>query len=340
MTSESNLLSETAARLFKDMAGSRARAFRELWPAIEEMGFLLLLPPESAGGLGGIMSHAFSVLRAAGHYALPLPLAEAMIGHLICSHAGLAELSGLTTVAWRHEGAIDGDRFTGRLCAVPWGRDAETVVVSHGGGNFILRATAASAVTRAENTAGEPRDTLTFERASVTPATGPSVLLLGALLRTAQIVGALHATLALSITYANDRVQFGRSIGKFQVIQHSLAVFAGEAAAATAAGEAAARAADLGDADFEIAAAKCRANKAAAVGHTAAHAVHGAIGFTMEYPLNHLTRRLLSWRSEFGGQKYWNTWLGQRALDMDSGGFWENLTARSDELGLRSGESK
>jgi acyl-CoA dehydrogenase len=336
MTSESNLLSETATRLFKDMAGSPNGAFRELWPAIEEMGFLLLLPAESAGGLGGTMSGAFSVLKAAGHYALPLPLAEAMIGRLICCQAGLADLTGLTTVAWRHEGAVDGDRFTGRLCAVPWGREAESVVVSHGNGNFILRATEASAVTRSENAAGEPRDTLTFERAFATPATGPSVLLLGALLRTAQIVGALHATLALSIAYANDRVQFGRSIGKFQVIQHGLAVFAAEAAAATAAGEAAARAADLGDADFEIAAAKCRANKAAAVGHATAHAVHGAIGFTMEYSLNYLTRRLLSWRSEFGGQKYWNTWLGQRALALDSGGFWEGLTARSDDLGLRS----
>jgi acyl-CoA dehydrogenase len=340
MTSESNLLSETATRLFKDLAGSRARAFRELWMAIEEMGFLLLLPAESAGGLGGTMSHAFSVLKAAGHYALPLPLAEGMIGHLICSHAGLAELSGLTTVAWHHEGVIDGDRFTGRLCAVPWGRDAERVVVSHGGGNSILRTTEASAITRAENTAGEPRDTLVFERALATPAAGPSAVLLGALLRTAQIVGALHATLSLSTAYANDRVQFGRSIGKFQVIQHSLAVFAAEAAAATAAGEAAARAADLGDADFEIAAAKCRANKAASVGHTAAHSVHGAIGFTMEHPLNHLTRRLLSWRSEFGGQQYWSAWLGRQAVEMDRGGFWETLTARSDHSGLRSDGSK
>jgi acyl-CoA dehydrogenase len=339
MSSELNLLSDTAARLFKDMAGSRSREFGELWPAIEEMGFLLLLPAESAGGLGGTMSHAFSVLKAAGHYALPLPLAEAMIGHLICCQAGLADMAGLTTVAWRHEGAIDGDRFNGRLCAVPWGRHAESVVVSHGSGNFILRATEARAVTRAENAAGEPRDTLSFERALATPASGPSALLLGALLRTAQIVGALHATLALSIAYANDRVQFGRSIGKFQVIQHSLAVFAAEAAAATAAGEAAARAAELGDADFEIAAAKCRANKAASVGHTAAHSVHGAIGFTMEYPLNHLTRRLLSWRSEFGGQQYWSAWLGRRAVEMGKDGFWETLTARSDHLGLRSGGS-
>jgi acyl-CoA dehydrogenase len=336
MTSETNLLSESAVRLFKDMTASRTSTFRELWPTIEEMGFLLLLPAESEGGLGGTPSHAFSMLKAAGQYALPLPLAEGMIGHFICCRTGLADSSGLTTVAWRHEGAFDGERFSGRLHAVPWGRDAERVVVCHGDENFILRTTQASAVTRAENTAGEARDTLTFERVPATPAAGPSALLLGALLRTAQIVGALHATLALSTTYANDRVQFGRSIGKFQVIQHNLAIFAAEAAAATAAGEAAARAADLGDADFEIAAAKCRANKAAAVAHAAAHAVHGAIGFTREYPLNHLTRRLLSWRSEFGGQRYWNAWLGQRAMDMAGGGFWENLTARSDDLGLRS----
>jgi acyl-CoA dehydrogenase len=336
MTDESNLLSEAAMRLFKDMTASRTSGFRELWPVIEEMGFLRLLPAESAGGLGGTPSQAFAVLKAAGQHAVPLPIAEGMIGHLICCRAGLADSSGLTTLAWRHEGVFDGERFSGRLSAVPWGRDAERVVVCHGEGDLILHTMHASAITHAQNTAGEARDALTFERAPTTLVAGRTALLQGALLRTAQIVGALHATLALSASYANDRVQFGRSIGKFQVIQHSLAVFAAEAAAATAAGEAAAGAADLGDADFEIAAAKCRANKAAAVGCTSAHAVHGALGFTKEYPLNHLTRRLLSWRSEFGGQKYWNAWLGQRAMAMDDDGFWENLTARSDDLGLRS----
>ena len=41
------------------------------------------------------------------------------------------------------------------------------------------------------------------------------------------------------------------------------------------------------------------------------------------------------WISPPPGEKT-NTWLGQRALALDSGGFWEGLTARSDDLGLRS----
>ena len=34
------------------------------------------------------------------------------------------------------------------------------------------------------------------------------------------------------------------------------------------------------------------------------------MGFTWEYNLHHLTRRLIAWRSEFGNLHYWNSALG------------------------------
>ena len=46
--------------------------------------------------------------------------------------------------------------------------------------------------------------------------------------------------------------------------------------------------------------AKPTANRAAAVAIAVGHQVHGAIGFTLEYPLHLYTRRLMAWRSEFG----------------------------------------
>jgi acyl-CoA dehydrogenase len=331
---EANLI-DTSARLFEDFVQDRAAGFEQLWPEVRTMGFPLLLVPEKTGGIGARISDAFGIVKAAGYHAVPLPLPECLIGHAAHTRAGIAADTGLTTIAWRSEGAVVGDKFTGCLRSVPWGRHADRVVVYHAGQNLILCTAEASSIVRAQNPAGEPRDTLDFTDAPVQIASGPSVFRLGALLRTAQIAGALQASLEISVSYANERVQFGRSIGKFQAIQHNLAMFAAEAAAATAAGEAAARAADLDDAAFEIAAAKCRANKAAALGHATAHAVHGAIGFTMEHPLNHLTRRLLGWRSEFGGENHWSAWLGRSALEMARGGFWEALTARSDDLGLR-----
>jgi len=62
-----------------------------------------------------------------------------------------------------------------------------------------------------------------------------AVLLMGAAGRAMQMAGALEAILDLSVAYANERVAFGRPIGKFQAVQQSLARLAGEAAAAIAA---------------------------------------------------------------------------------------------------------
>lgn len=148
--------------------------------------------------------------------------------------------------------------------------------------------------------------------------------------RTCQIAGALDAALALSVAYVNERQQFGRPLGKFQAVQQSLATFACEAAAANCAAMGAAQALDRGEAGFEIAAAKLRANRAVEVGTTVAHQVHGAIGFTREYALQHLTRRLWQWRSEYGNDSYWSAKLGSDVVARGAVNFWSDLTARTD----------
>ena len=152
----------------------------------------------------------------------------------------------------------------------------------------------------------------------------------GAFARTAQIAGALDAALAMSVAYVNERQQFGRPLGKFQAVQQELATFACEAAAANCAAMGAAEALDRGDAGFEIAAAKLRANRAASEGARIAHQVHGAIGFTQEYPLHQFTGRLRQWRSDFGGDAYWSKELGESVIERGADAFWPDLTARTD----------
>ena len=150
----------------------------------------------------------------------------------------------------------------------------------------------------------------------------------GALARAAQMAGALESILAQSVRYATERKQFGRPIGAFQAIQHQLAILAGHTAASGMAAANACRAAERGDPTFEVAAAKVRVGEAAGVGASIAHQTHGAIGFTYEHSLHFSTRRLWSWRAEFGSESVWAAELGRRAAARGADQLWADLTAR------------
>ena len=115
---------------------------------------------------------------------------------------------------------------------------------------------------------------------------------MGAALRAEQMAGALEGSLEQSLRYAADRHQFGRPIAKFQAVQHNLAVLAGEVSAATASADAAVCAIARHGIEDErtflaVAAAKIRCGQAAGAGAAIVHQVHGAMGFTREYSLQH-----------------------------------------------------
>ena len=165
----------------------------------------------------------------------------------------------------------------------------------------------------------------------IAPAKGDAMLD-GALAVVALIGGALQKALELSIDHANTRVQFGKPLGKQQAMQQSLAVLAEETAIVAVVAQAAARARDAGDAAFEIASAKLRANRAAGIGAAIAHQAHGAMGFTQEFPLHHYTRKLAEWRSAFGNDAIWADRVGAFALAQGGPGLWIEITRRSDVL--------
>ncbi len=153
----------------------------------------------------------------------------------------------------------------------------------------------------------------------------------GALARSVLMTGALERALGFSVSYAKERHQFGRPIGRFQAIQHQLATLAGETAAAGAAADAAVAAmesaGDAAGAAFEIAAAKVRTAEAAGTAAAIAHQVHGAIGFTERHPLGHSTRRLWAWRDEFGTESEWASRLGDLVAGNGPENLWPVLTA-------------
>ncbi|CPP56570.1 acyl-CoA dehydrogenase [Bordetella pertussis] len=108
-------------------------------------------------------------------------------------------------------------------------------------------------------------------------------------------------------------------IGKFQAVQHQLAVMAEHVAAARIATAAAFRAGLAQPALLPAAIAKARASEAAALAANTAHAVHGAIGVTEEYDLQLYTRRLHGWRLAHGSEAYWHQVVGAALMGSGDG---------------------
>ena len=139
----------------------------------------------------------------------------------------------------------------------------------------------------------------------------------------------MERALDTAVTYAGERKQFGRPIGKFQAVQQNLAVMAGQVAAAGAAADAGVEALSIDDPakqEFLIAIAKTRVGDAATLASEIAHQVHGAIGFTKEYSLQLSTRRLWSWRDEFGGEAEWAAKVGAYVCARGADALWPTLT--------------
>ena len=344
-----SIIVDTATRIFQDLCDPNTVNEAEkgvwpktLWDALEESGLPLTWVPEELGGAGASLADGFAVLRVAGHFAAPVPLAETLMAGFLLSRAGITAPPGPLTIAPIHpdghitvtsEGAL-----VGRSRKVPFARNASHIAVLVNRGNETAVALVAAMglpVSQSTSLAGEPRDEVSFDGVvpeAVRPAAidQDQLVSFGAAVRLQQMAGALERILEQSVQYALDRSQFGRPIAKFQAIQHNLATLAGEVAAASAAADAAAEACALPDiAIGEIAIAKVRGGEAAGTGAAIAHQVHGAMGFTYEHSLHHSTRRLWSWREEFGTETAWAARLGRMVAARGANELWAFITAAS-----------
>ena len=245
-------------------------------------------------------------------------LAEAIAAGWLLCRAGVEIPDGILSL---------GTPMVGGGIEVPWGRHAAHAVVADADGARCISLEGAE-IMHDRNIGREPRDSVAG--VDIPAVADDSVWAAGALTRACQMVGAAAATLDLCVDYANARVQFGRPIGRFQAIQQQLAVMASEVAAAGVAARDACRAVDAGgDIHLAAASAKIRSGEAAGKAANIAHQVHGAIGFTYEYRLSHLTRRLWAWRSEFGAESEWAGWLGAQVIARGADRLWPDLTDRA-----------
>ena len=359
-----SMIEHSVARVFADnvdksiLHAVEGGAFADrLWNLVTDSGFHVAVASEASSGIGQTWGAAYPILRGLGYWQVPLPLAETMIGTCLLSAAGIELPDGpIALIEQGHDsqlslqGSAGARTLHGTAKRVAWARHSPTAVVSLAGGGLALvdlREPGTSKATARPNHARIPSDDVLFEgarllahaEASMTGLELP-VWTLGAMARSAMMVGALEWLLEQSVQYANDRVQFGRPIGKNQAIQQQLALMAGDVAAARVAATVAANdAASPAQADarrtaFSAAVAKSRVGEAATRGTSIAHQVHGAIGFTHEHLLHFSTRRVWTWREEFGADSWWAERLGRAAISARSEAFWPALTDRHYQGGL------
>jgi acyl-CoA dehydrogenase len=328
------LLTDSANRLFAHespparlrQAETDPAVATELWRRLDEQGLSLACAPEAAGGSALGWSGVRGLIEACGEHGLPVALPEMLAAHLLARAAGLSLPTGrrvTLALARRADNQLVAD-------AVPGAVDAHDVLIEVDGRIVLLEVASANAAQR-RNTAGEPRVGLRWSGAERllqnSVAAGQELLLAGAAIRCGQIAGAARRVVDMSVGYANDRVQFGRPIGKFQAVQQQLAVAAEWSAMAAMASRLAL--ADPGTAlpHGRVAAAREVACSAAEQVCGVAHAVHGAIGVTAEYDLQLFTRRLKGWAAEFGSSRYWASRLGREVLANGGHRVWDQVVA-------------
>ncbi len=312
---------------------------RALWDALDESGILSMLLPEAEGGIGASLADAGEILRAAGGHVAPGPIVDTLVARRCLAAAKLSIPPGPLGLVFLEERGLraGSQRWTppAAFPTIPWARDlAAIVLVAESDGASLIAPVKPTdlSFTPDNAAASEPSGKLSAQAVEIKATAAASelyrtMLRTAALLRGAQMVGALEWVLARSSEYALERKQFGRPIGRFQAVQHELAELAGHVVGASTMTDAALVAGADGETEPLVAAARARIGDAVDAAVTIGHQVHGAIGFSRAYSLNFRTRRLMVWRDTFGSVPYWRRVLARSFIGLSADEVWPKVTA-------------
>jgi acyl-CoA dehydrogenase len=351
-----SMIADATKRLFRDTVTDKLLlGFRAdgqdggLWQLVEETGLGHSLAGDPGEDDSLQFADVFDMFHAVGYWQAPVPLVETAIAREILAAAQVGIPDGAITIHapanrsshWKqHDGQWV---LSGSLKEVPWARLSGHLIAVDPDQNWGLYSLQGRTAEAGMNVAHEPRDTVhagdvwAREAGGRLPGlTQQSLLARLALTRAIVMSGAMEAALARTITYLGERVQFGRPLARFQVLQHAVAALAAEVATARAACRVAAETASgsFGDATrterlmFDAAVAKVCAGKAASLCVRTVHQLHGAIGFTKEHPLHYATQLLWALRGESGSESFWAAGLGRAAIQRGGENFWSSLTER------------
>lgn len=305
----------------------------ELWNGLVAQGLAGLIVPERHGGSGlGILDAAI-VAERLGYHATPGAFAGSLImaplafidgGTEAQQEAWLPRIaSGEVRFAVGFAGGIgqtgaatvtcDNGGLSGRLQGVLDGGGATHILVSLADGRCALvpsdgKGVSARLVPSLDRT--RPLLDVTFEGAAaelLTAANDPlavrqSLLDVGRIMLAADTLGAAQAMFDQAVAYAKERVQFGRVIGSFQGVKHTLADLVTVLEPCRSLVWYAAHAQDALPDEARVAALQAKAHIDDVGRDVARHAteVHGGMGFTDLLGLHFWWKRIDSNRQLLG----------------------------------------
>jgi alkylation response protein AidB-like acyl-CoA dehydrogenase len=310
-----------------------------LWRAMAELGWTGLLVPGEFGGSEGSLLDVVLLLEEMGRVCLPGPYLHSAVvatsliairgnhgqrqsllpalakGERRCAFALLEQSGELMPEAMTTR--VDGERLKGRKLFV---KDAHLahellVVVPHGSGISLILLDAKRpglVLTRMPSMTDEKLFEVVFSDVAVHPGDFlgepgqemgalAAAVRLGALGRSAEMLGCAQRILDLVVEHAKSRVQSGRPIGAFQAIQHTCADMLRNVESARPLLYRAAWALEQGlEAASEVAMAKTYVGDACLAVARKAHQVFGAIGYCEEHSLHRFHKRIIAARLDFG----------------------------------------
>lgn len=304
---------------------------RALWNRSAELGLAGLLVPEQYGGVGlGLLDLAVAA-DAMGYCAAPGPL----LGHSLLTLAltlggseeqkarwlpGLASGELVGSIAFGEEGdawqpeqwrlAIRDGRLSGIKRNVLFPSDADLFLVGvEGGGLAVVERDAAGVITqewdgvdRTRRIGGLSLDDAPGALLPCDSAVAGRVRDAGLICLAADAYGGAHKSVQLTADYANERVQFGKSIAHFQGVKHQIADAAAEVEPARALVWYAAYAFDHRPEEAPRLAALAKAHLADRYVNASRTMVmlHGGIGYTWEFHCQFWLKRALFDRNYLG----------------------------------------
>lgn len=350
MNSTDNIFTDSVARVFETLctdaflhSAEQGEWLAGHWQTIEDLGLPSALLSEEAGGFGMERSQSLELLKLAGYFAVPLPLAETMLANMRLAEAGFKVGAGVSVIALPCESKplnlvrqSAGWSLTGEVPNVSWGRRADRAGIPCRYRDELLLVEVprdAWRVVPRQALDGSPLDNLLLDvslpdEAVMHCTRGLDTFIADdAAIQVLLMAGALRRVLELTVQYAGERAQFGKPLAKFQIIQQNLALLASQTCAAYAAADLVIRALSDDRGLMPVAIAKSRAGEAASICCGLAHQLHGAMGFTAEHRLHFFTKLLWTCRDRGGNEAYWSRCIGQQLAQVEAEQLWPYLSS-------------